>query len=131
MASLDSKDPLHAALTRWWATVPKSLVSFIATEACLTEVNFLLPKGAKYRQLLSLFLEELKVKISPLDLPALVRINDLMDRYSDLPMDFADATIVYACEQNDIKHVLTTDRRDFQIYQPRHCSNFILLPEQP
>ena len=129
LATLSSKDKHHQALMSFWGEIPKSSVTFVTTEACIVEINYLLPKEARYRQLLILFLEELQVRISPLDLVGSMRINELMDRYADLPMDFADAALVYACERHNITHVLTTDRRDFQIYRPRHCEHFTLLPQ--
>jgi uncharacterized protein len=44
----------------------------------------------------------------------LARIRDLVRRYSDLPLGFADASVVACAERND-GAVLTLDRRDFDI----------------
>ena len=48
----------------------------------------------------------------------LARIGDLVRKYLDRPMDFADATLVWVAEQTSVLEILTTDR-DFEIYRPR------------
>jgi predicted nucleic acid-binding protein len=48
----------------------------------------------------------------------LARIADLMRKYADRPMDFADASLVWAAEDTGAREVLTTDR-DFEIYRTR------------
>ena len=39
-----------------------------------------------------------------------------MDKYADLPMDLADATLLWVAEREGVLDVLTLDRRDFGIY---------------
>jgi hypothetical protein len=43
----------------------------------------------------------------------------LMERYSDTPMDFADATLVLLAEGLSALDVLTLDRRGFSVYRTR------------
>jgi hypothetical protein len=38
------------------------------------------------------------------------------------------ATVVATAERLKITRILTTDRRDFSLVRPRHCSAFELLP---
>lgn len=52
-----------------------------------------------------------------------------MDRYEDLPMDFADGTLVALAEQLDTDAVLTTDRRDFGIYRIGRTRPFRVIPD--
>ncbi len=40
-----------------------------------------------------------------------------MDKYADLPMDLADATLLWVAEREGVLDVLTLDRRDFGIYR--------------
>jgi predicted nucleic acid-binding protein len=47
------------------------------------------------------------------DLP---RIIELTRKYSDLPMDFADATLVIAAERTGIRIIISVDS-DFDIYR--------------
>jgi predicted nucleic acid-binding protein len=44
------------------------------------------------------------------------RIAELTKKYSDLPMDFADATLVVAAEKSGIKEIISLDR-DFDVYR--------------
>ncbi len=46
-----------------------------------------------------------------------------MTKYADVPMDFADATIVAACERLQIREIITLDS-DFLIYRLRDRQHF-------
>jgi uncharacterized protein len=48
----------------------------------------------------------------------LLRIIELTEKYSDLPMDFADASLVVLCERMSIGDIASVDR-DFLIYRTR------------
>jgi uncharacterized protein len=45
------------------------------------------------------------------------RIAALMKKYSDLPMDLADASLVILAEQLGHGRILSTDQRDFRSYR--------------
>jgi len=47
------------------------------------------------------------------DLP---RIIEIMNKYSDLPADFADASLLAMCERRNIRDVATLDK-DFDVYR--------------
>ena len=49
-------------------------------------------------------------ELSPAHLP---RIETLMEKYADLPMDLADASLVVLAEALGSGRILSTDRRDF------------------
>lgn len=61
------------------------------------------------------------------DLPAL---RQLMLRYADRPMDFADATLVHIAERERISDILTVDHNDFEIYQIGRHKKFRTLPKR-
>lgn len=42
---------------------------------------------------------------------------ELMERYADLPMDLADASLVWLCRHTGTSRVATIDRTDFAIYR--------------
>jgi predicted nucleic acid-binding protein len=46
----------------------------------------------------------------------LTEIKALMTKYRDLPMDFADATLVQIANREKISRIFTLDRRDFSVY---------------
>jgi predicted nucleic acid-binding protein len=51
----------------------------------------------------------------------------LMRKYSDTPMDFADATLVALAEQLDLTDILTLDRRGFSTYRTSTGRKFRLV----
>jgi uncharacterized protein len=98
------------------------------TEACLVETSFLLPSRSDVRERWRSLIQLLQINIVHLDLDGFGRVFDLLDKYQDLPMDFADATLVVACERLNVTRVFTIDFNDFELYRPRHCQRFELLP---
>ena len=57
----------------------------------------------------------------------LSKIIELQKKYSDLPMDFADATLLIAAESIDINKVFSIDK-DFSIYRilgKKHLENLM------
>lgn len=51
----------------------------------------------------------------------------MMERYSDRPMDLADATLVALAEERDLKRIFTLDA-NFGIYRIHGRARFDLLP---
>lgn len=56
----------------------------------------------------------------------LQRIKELTIKYSDLPMDFADACLVFLAEKFNINTVATIDR-DFDVYRLKGKKSFTTL----
>jgi predicted nucleic acid-binding protein len=65
------------------------------------------------------------------DSPALARAFELMDIYSDDPMDLADASLVVAAETLGTRKVFTIDRRDFEAYRVRRAHRHYSLEIMP
>ena len=60
----------------------------------------------------------------------LPRVHELMEKYRDLPMDLADASLVIAAEDLGSGRILSTDERDFHAYrwkQRRPFKNLLRL----
>jgi predicted nucleic acid-binding protein len=64
----------------------------------------------------------------PASRSALERCRALVRQYSDLPMDYADASLVALAEELQTDLVLTTDRRDFEVYRWGGRKKFRVLP---
>jgi len=102
----------------------------VSTEAVLTEASHLLarvPGGAL--ACLDFFVRGGAV-LAPTSRQTLVRCLELMRTYADLPMDYADATLVALGEELGTRLVMTTDRRDFGVYRlgPGSREAFEVLP---
>lgn len=66
-----------------------------------------------------------------LPVASLARMATLMDKYRDLPMDLADASLVVLAEELGEGRILSTDERDFRTYRWKNTKPFtnLLLPE--
>ena len=100
----------------------------IATEPVLTVATHLLarvPGGPS--ACLDWFLRGAATLV-PLTMESLARCRRLMDQYRDVPMDFADATLVTLAEETGIRDVFTLDRRGFRAYRTVSREAFRLWP---
>jgi uncharacterized protein len=52
------------------------------------------------------------------------RLDELMAKYADLPMDFADASLVLLAEHLGHGRILSTDVRDFRTYRWKQHAPF-------
>ena len=52
------------------------------------------------------------------------RVQQLMQKYRDLPMDLADASLVILAESLGHGRILSTDERDFRTYRWKHHHPF-------
>lgn len=97
--------------------------------APFTEAMYLLGFSSDAQQLLWEMLSTGALRLATLDSAEdLARIRALMRKYSDLPMDLADAALVRLAEREGIRRIFTIDRRDFEIYRPRGGWRFEVIP---
>jgi uncharacterized protein len=105
-------------------------VSIVLPQTVLAEVAYLLGREAGTR-VVAAFLRGLSsspFQLTPLISPDLLRISEILEQYADSRIDFVDASVMAVAERYNITTVLTLDRRDFQLFRPRHCGAFELLP---
>ncbi len=113
--------------TPWAAKLLRSLPYPLFTcDAVLTEAAHFLRSPAR-------LLEAVRrgLLVSRFDTQsAAPRLAELVRKYADRPMDFADACLVYLSEQTKDSKVVTIDRADFTVYR-RHGREAIplLLPD--
>ena len=58
----------------------------------------------------------------------LTRSAELVERYANLPLGAADASVIAVAERLRIRQILTLDRAHFSIVRPNHVDAFDLLP---
>ena len=51
-----------------------------------------------------------------------------MEKYADVPMDLADATLVALAEQRGCSNILTLDHRGFETYRINGKKPFVIHP---
>lgn len=101
----------------------------LTTEPVLTEVIYLLGPSVKNQLKAIEFILKGGAVIVPQSLESLSRAGVLMNKYSNIPMDFADATLVVLAEETGISEVFTLDRRGFSAYRIKGRKAFRIWPE--
>jgi predicted nucleic acid-binding protein len=100
----------------------------LSTEAVLTEAMHLLGESSGGQQACLEFFIRGAAILVPVSRVSLQRCKTLMAQYEDVPMDFADATLVSLAEDTGIRVVFTLDRKGFQVYRIGKREAFRMLP---
>jgi len=125
VALVDRSEKRHAdcvaVLDRWSAAI-------VTTEAVLTETLYLLgPNWSSQKVGLEFVLRGAFLLVPPSQ-ASLKRVSVLMERYRNVPMDYADATLVALGEELGTDLVFTLDRRGFSAYRLNQRKPFQLVP---
>jgi uncharacterized protein len=59
------------------------------------------------------------------------RAFDVCIRHLDQKISFVDASVLAVAERLNVETVITTDRRDFRTFAPKHCLTLDLWPDGP
>ena len=124
-AILDRREQAHAACVEALRGVTGRLLS---TEAVLTETLWLLEGLREGPRRCAEFVRRGAVILVPISAESLARAVALMEKYRDVPMDFADATLVTLGEELTLNTILTLDRRGFGVYRLHGRRPFHILP---
>jgi hypothetical protein len=125
VALIDRSESRHAECVQWLKDFSGRLYS---TEAVLTEVLYLLNFSITAQCAALDFVLESVVEIVPASTKSLKKTKNLMKKYADLPMDYADATIVCLAAETGMQNVVTFDRKDFSIYKLPKKQSFTIMP---
>ena len=123
---LDRSQSGHAAFAAFFEGWTGPVVT---SEAVLTEATHLLGRGRGGADACLAFVLTGGAMVVPSTTASLGRCRELMRRYDDLPMDFADATLVVLAEELGTNLVCTTDRRDFGVYSIAGGKRFRIVPD--
>ena len=117
VAYLDARDPEHETVARRLEAFSGRLVT---TSAVVTESMHLVAADTRGPRLLADFLLSASVEVHDLSRPPeLHEAVTLMEGSTNLPMDFADATLLLLAEALGIHDLLTLDRRGFNAFRTR------------
>jgi uncharacterized protein len=83
----------------------------------LTEAMYLLGDLPKAQEALWEMIERGALELLPLGEEDVPRLRELMRKYSNRPMDLADAALLRVAEREGIRKIFTVDRRDFSVYR--------------
>ena len=125
VAYLDAGDPAHEAVT---SRLDEFTGQLATSSAVITEAMHFVSSSKQGARVLAEFIETSRTEVYDLCRPPeLIEAASLMEKYSDTPMDFADATLVLLAEALDVRDIMTLDRRGFSTYRMRRRRSFRLV----
>jgi len=98
------------------------------TEPVLTEAVYLLSRVRGGPEACLEFFVRGGASLVPQSPESLIRAKDLMSRYREVPMDFADASLVALADETRIRAIFSLDRRGFSVFRLRGGKGFEIFP---
>ena len=125
VAYLDAADPQHEPVAE---RIDEFSGLFVTTSAVITEAMYFVSGTAGGPTLLAEFVAASGARVYDLAQSVELRAAaQLMERYADTPMDYADATLVLLAEALAVAEILTLDRRGFSTYRTTSRKGFRLV----
>jgi uncharacterized protein len=125
LAAFNQRDQHHAFVV---GIMRQHNQPFVTTMAVMTEIMYLSRArlGPHVQDKLFVMIERGDILVEHTTTTDFSRIATLMQKYRDLPMDFADATLVALAERLGSKRIFTIDL-DFAVYrwQDKHAFELI------
>lgn len=113
IALFDASDKYHKKVIDF---IKSNRLPLITSIASITEALHLLDFNRNAQLDLLEWVHRGGVEIFNIENSDFGRIKDLIEKYEDLPMDFADSCLVFLAEQLRLDTIATIDR-DFTIYR--------------
>ena len=113
IALFDSGDKYHKGMKAFFK---ERSYRFISTLAVFTEVSHMLDFSVNAQRDFYEWVMCKGVIISDINQNDMPRIVELTGKYVDLPMDFADATLVITAEKTGLREIISLDK-DFDVYR--------------
>ena len=126
VALLDKSEKNHERCVMFFRDLKGDLLT---TEPVLTETIYLLGPSVKAQKIAIEFILKGGSTLVPQSSESLSRAIALMEKYRDIQMDFADATLVSLAEEAGIEEVFTLDRRGFSSYRIHGRRVFMIWPQ--
>lgn len=117
VAYLDAGDLAHSAVAACWDGYSEKLAT---TSAVITEAMHMVRAARGGPRRLAELIAASEMKVYDLcQPPEIMAAVSLIEKYAEVPMDFADATLLLLAEALFIDDILTLDRRGFSAYRTR------------
>ena len=126
VALVNRSDRYHAAAVEWFSHYRAQMLT---TEAVITETASVLAASRPHQRAALLWFERARVagllQVEPVTNYS--ALDDIISRYSKLPCDYADATLIALAEQTGVSVIATVDQRDFSVYRLRGRKRFRIV----
>ena len=125
VALIDRSESRHKECVDWLKAFRGEIYS---SEAVLSEVLYLLNFSFSAQSAALYFVCNGAVTLVPSSVESLSKVKSLMEKYQDLPMDFADGTLVCIAQDLGIYNAVTLDKKHFSLYRVGKKS-FSVVPD--
>jgi|TARA_R100001015_G_C4610672_1_gene166044 predicted nucleic acid-binding protein len=112
IALFDKSDQHHVLMMEFMKNFQGRLIS---TWPVLTEASYMLDFNKETQLDFISWVSEGGIEIFNLEQWQLVNVREWMNKYSDLPADFADASLLVAAETKNLDSIISLDS-DFSVY---------------
>lgn len=116
IALFDRSDRYHKAMRAFMRSFHGRLVT---SWAVVTETLHMLDFNVNAQLDFLRWMERGALDIPVMEIKDLSRIITYSEKYADVPMDFADATLILLSENEKIRDIITIDS-DFHVYRDRN-----------
>ena len=113
IALFDADDKYHNRVKDF---LKKNSFNFISTLAVFTEVSHMLDFSVRAQLDFYEWVMFKGIIISDINQNDMLHLAELTKKYADLPMDFADASLVITAEKTNIREIISLDK-NFDIYR--------------
>src|ERR1700682_4972665 len=127
LALLDRRDRWHRHCVTAFAQLRLPLLT---SEAVLTELFHLVGDVQTEMEAAWKFVRSGALVLGTIEDTELPHLHNLMSRYWDRPMDFADATLVYLAKRESLSAILTVNHADFATYRIEGKRQFRVFPSR-
>jgi len=133
-AFYNKNDAYHDEIVSFFENT--TIDEFITTDACIAEVMHNLKKVSNFTRVQVGIAEDIGDGLWTVESPTqfdFLTIAELLKKYSDVPADYADITLVVVSKRLNISKIVTLDK-DFDIYkrltEPPHPFERIFYPSR-
>ena len=126
VALVNRSDRHHGRAAEWFASVRGGLLT---TEAVVTETAYLLAAAPAHQRAALHWVQRVRAA-GMLDVEAVADhsvLAAIIQRYANLPCDYADATLIALAERTGVNAIATIDQRDFSVYRIKGRKRFRIL----
>lgn len=113
IALFDRDDQHHSRVLEFMRDFRGRLIS---TWPVLTEVSYMLDFNKETQLDFLDWVAEGGIEVVNLEQWQLIKVREVMERYADLPADFADASMIVTAEAHDLESIITLNS-DFGVYK--------------
>jgi uncharacterized protein len=126
VALFNRADRHHAAAVEWFSRYRGLLLT---TEAVITETAYVLAASRPHQSAALQWFNRARaaelLQVEPVS--SYAALDAIIGRYSKLPCDYADATLIELAERSGVTVIATVDQRDFSVYRLRGRKRFRIV----